>query len=97
MQLKEEYLNIVTSHLPIRTLGFSGGSDSKESTCNAGDMGSIPGLGRSAGEGNVTHCSILTWRIPWTEEPGRLQSVGCKDKEEYLKPCHHPVNHEDVV
>ena len=33
-------------------MGFSGGSDSKESACSAGDMGSIPGLGRSPGEGN---------------------------------------------
>ena len=32
--------------------GFPGGSDGKESTCNAGDLGSIPGLGRSPGEGN---------------------------------------------
>ena len=28
------------------------------------------------GEGMATHCSILAWRIPWTEEPGRLQSMG---------------------
>ena len=28
------------------------------------------------GEGNATHCRILVWRIPWTEEPGRLQSMG---------------------
>ena len=33
-------------------LSFPGGSDGKESTCNAGDLGSIPGLGRSPGEGN---------------------------------------------
>ena len=33
-------------------MGFPGGSASKESACNAGDLGSIPGLGRSAGEGN---------------------------------------------
>ena len=33
--------------------GFPGGSDGKESACNAGDPGSIPGLGRSSGEGNV--------------------------------------------
>ena len=33
-------------------MGFSGGSDSKESTCNVGDLGLIPGLGRSPGEGN---------------------------------------------
>ena len=38
----------------------------KESPCNAGDLGSIPGLGRSPGEGKATHSSILAWRIPWT-------------------------------
>ena len=36
----------------------------------AGDMGSIPGSGRSPGEGNGAHCSFLAWRIPWTKEPG---------------------------
>ena len=30
-------------------------------------------------EGMATHSSILAWRIPWTEEPGGLQSTGCKD------------------
>ena len=46
---------------------------------NAGDVrdvGSIPGLGRFPGGGTATHSSILAWRIPWTEEPGRLQSMG---------------------
>ena len=38
------------------------------------DMGSVPGLRRSPGEGHGTHSSILAWRIPWTEEPGGLQS-----------------------
>ena len=51
-------------------------SDSKESACNAGDLGSIPGLGRSLEKEMATHSSILAWRIPWTEEPGRLQSTG---------------------
>ena len=36
----------------MTTLGFPGGSDGKESACNAGDMCSIPGLGRFSGEGN---------------------------------------------
>ena len=44
--------------------------------CNAGDAGSIPGLGRSPGEGNATHSCILTWEIPQTVEPGSLQSMG---------------------
>ena len=98
------------------SLGFPGSSASKESTCNAGDPGSTPGLGRSPEEGigyplqyswaslvasvvknlpamwetwvkslgwedplekrMATHSRILAWRIPWTEEPGRLQSMG---------------------
>ena len=55
---------------------FPDGSEGKVSACNAGDSGSIPGLGRSPGEGMATHSSILAWKIPWTEEPGRLQSMG---------------------
>ena len=39
-------------------------------------QGLIPGLGRSLGEENVTQSNILAWRIPWTEEPGGLQSMG---------------------
>ena len=59
-----------------RSQGFPGGSVIKNRPANAGDAGSIPGLGRSPGEGMTTHSSILAWEIPWTEEPGRLQSVG---------------------
>ena len=52
-------------------------SGGKESSCNARDLGLIPGLERSFGEGNSpTHSSILAQRIPWTEEPGRLQFMG---------------------
>ena len=57
-------------------MGFPSG---KEYTCNAGaagDTGLIPRLGRSPGGGHVAHSSILAWRIPWTEESGRLQSIG---------------------
>ena len=57
-------------------MGFPGGSDGKESACNAGDPGSTPGLGRSPEKGMATHSSILAWEIPWTEEPGGLQSMG---------------------
>ena len=60
----------------IQKLGFPGGSDGKESACNAGDRGSIPGLGRFPEEGNATYSSTLAWKIPWMEEPGRLQSMG---------------------
>ena len=57
-------------------LGFPGGSEVKVSASNVGDPGSIPGLGRSLEKEMVTHSSILAWRIPWTEELGRLQSTG---------------------
>ena len=95
----------------IEGAGFPGSSTSKESSCNAGGLGSIPGLGSSPGEdigyplqyswvsvvtllvknptgsmgdlgsstlekGMAAHASILAWRIPWTEKPGGLQSVG---------------------
>ena len=53
-----------------------GSSNGEESACSAGDLGSIPGLGRSPGVGMATHCSILAWRSPWTEEPGGLQTMG---------------------
>ena len=96
--------------------GFPGSSVGKESACNAGDPSSIPGSGRSPGEGTgyplqyswaslvayrvktspamqkiwvwslgwedpleggmATHSRIFAWRIPWTEEPGRLQCMG---------------------
>ena len=57
-------------------MGFPRGSEVKASACNAGNLGSNPGLGRSPGEGNGNPLSILAWRIPWTEEPGGLQSTG---------------------
>ena len=53
--------------LLYQKMGFSGGSDGKESACNAGDPGLIPGSGRSHGERLATHSSILAWRIPQTE------------------------------
>ena len=39
---------------------------------NEGNPGLIPGSGRSPGGGNGNPPSILAWRIPWAEEPGRL-------------------------
>ena len=50
--------------------GFPGGLDGKESACNEGDLGLIPGGEDSLEKGIASHSSILAWRIPWTEEPG---------------------------
>ena len=89
-------------------MGFPWGSAGKGSACSMGDLGSIPGLGRSLGEGKgyplqysglensmdcidrgvtksqiwlsdlhlAPHSSTLAWKIPWMEEPGRLQTMG---------------------
>ena len=56
--------------------GFPGDAVIKNPPAHAGDMGSIPGPGRSPGVGNATHSSILAWKLSWTEEPGGLQSMG---------------------
>ena len=53
----------------------SQGSYGKESACNAGDLGLIPGLGRSLKKGMATHSSVLAWRIPWAGEAGGLYIV----------------------
>ena len=55
--------------------GVLGGSDCKKSVCNAGEPGLIPVSGNPLQKGTATHSSTLAWRIPWTEEPGGLQSV----------------------
>ena len=60
-------LQIVIRSFPCSSVG-------KESTCNAGDPGSIPVSGRSPGEGNGNHSSVLAWRIPGMGEPGGSQS-----------------------
>ena len=64
--------------MPYMDMSFPGGLVGKESTCNAGNLGSIPELGRSPGEGKATHSNILAQRIPWTEEPGMAPPWGCK-------------------
>ena len=55
---------------------FPGGSDGKESVWNAGDLGWIPAQEVPLEKEIATHSSILAWEISWTEEPGRLQSMG---------------------
>ena len=60
----------------LRARGFPGGSDSKESACNAGDACLIPGSGSPLEKEMATHSVILAWRIPWMEEPGGLQTMG---------------------
>ena len=56
---------------------------SKEPTCQAGDSrdaGSAPELRRSPGAGHGNPLQYFAWRIPWTEEPGGLQSIGSQSQ-----------------
>ena len=53
-------------------MDFPGGSVVKNPLADAGDMGSIPELGRSLKKEMATHSSILAWKFSWIEEPGGL-------------------------
>ena len=68
-----------------------GGSEGEASAFNAEDPGSIPGSGRSPGEGNGNPLQYSAWRIPWTEEPGGLQSTGSQSRTRLGDfTCTHP-------
>ena len=71
--LEKNYQKTQSSSL---LLGFTGGSDGKESACNVGDPGSTLGQEDPLKKKMLTHSSILAWRFPGTEEPGGLQSTG---------------------
>ena len=61
---------------PLGLMGFPGGSEVKASACNGGDLSSTLGQEDPLEKEMATHSSILAWRIPWTEDPDRLQSMG---------------------
>ena len=56
---------------------------------NVRDAGLIPGLEDPLETGMATHFSILAWKIPWTEEPGRLQSMGSQELDTTEHTCTH--------
>ena len=69
----------------LTPLGFPGGASSKEPACQCRlDMRDLGWEGPLV-QGMATHSSILAWRIPWTEEPGRLQSMGLQQSQTPLK------------
>ena len=64
---------------------------------NAGDLDSIPGSGRDPLEKEIaTHSSILAWRIPWTEELGRLWSMGHKESDTTERLSTHTDTHTHI-
>ena len=60
-------------------MGFPGGSGVKNSPANGGNSSLIPGSVDPLEKEMATHSSILAWEIPWTEEPGGLQSMGSQN------------------
>jgi len=71
----------------------------KNPPANAGDVGLIPGSGRSPGEGNGN--PFFAWEIPWTEEPGGLQShthLSNKTRTEgALCPASQPLVYQNII
>ena len=59
--------------------GVPCGSAGKESACNAGDLGLMPGQEDPLENGMAAHSSIPAWRISWTEAPGSLSPWGHKE------------------
>ena len=61
--------------------GCPGGSVVKTLPANVGDLGSVPGWGRSPGEGNGNPHQYLAWETPWIGELGGLQSMGSQNSQ----------------
>ena len=59
-----------------RRYSFPSGARGKESACRAGDLGLVPGSGRSPGEGPGYPLQYRAWEIPWAVGPGGLQFMG---------------------
>ena len=67
--------------------GFPGGSDSKESACNAGELVQSLSQEGPLEKEMATHSSMVAWRTPWTEKPGRLQPMGLKSQTRLNDYC----------
>ena len=77
--IRERLHDGIRAHTKQRKQGSPGGSEGKESACNAGARVRALGQEDTLQNGMAAHCSIFTWRIRWAEKPGRLQSRGHKD------------------
>ena len=76
LQRKKKEQNNKRRKCNFKRLGSPRWFSGKESTCNLGDAGLIPESGRCSGEGNSNPLQFSCLKIPWTEEPGKLESVG---------------------
>ena len=76
LELEVGSVSLITLLLTTTLKGFPGGSDGKESACNAGDPGSIPGSGRSPREGNDNPVQYSCLENPMVRRAGRLDHIG---------------------
>ena len=76
--------------------GFPGGSDNKDSAAMQETGVRSLGWEDPLEEGMATHSSLLAWRIPWTEEPGGLQSMGVTKSQTLLSAHAHTHAHFNV-
>ena len=72
------------NHINTKQLGFPGGSDSKESACSAEALSSLPGPGRSPGEENATHSSILAWKSSMDRGAWQATVHGVRNSTKWL-------------
>ena len=80
--------------LPIPVfMDFPGGSDGKQSSCNVGNLGSIPGLGRSPGGGHGNSLQYSCLENPHGQRTGRLQSMGLQRVRHDFCIRKHPSQH----
>ena len=77
---RKERIRAETTHF-INSPGLPQQLSCKESACNTRDTGLIPSEEDPLEEGVATHSNTLTWRIPWTDEPDGLQSVGSQESD----------------
>ena len=75
------YINNIHWYTLTPMRGFPHSSVGKESACNAGDRVQFLGWEDPLKKGMAIHSSILAWKIPWTEEPCRLQSTGLQESD----------------
>ena len=69
----------------------------QDTTCSVGELGLTPGLRRSPEKEMVTQSSMLAWRIPWTEEPGWLQSLGSWVGHDWVTKPPPPVGQDSHI
>ena len=73
-------------------MGFPGGSVGKNPPADAGDSGSIPRGEYPLEKEMATHSCIIAWRIPWIEEPSRLQSMGSQESDMTYRLNYHQIS-----